>query len=225
MLHDPISDKAAPMITHNLYLLGATGQIMGHDSLADEIILQPFNVHQLPGLMMRLNEPLSAPVLSYETADALKARFHKRISLPFPLPESELTPTDHGVITLRNTETNHHWLTLTDKANTLDFTVNRQEEAYPFLPLTIESYKGLARLIDQNQAEIRALNQHAVYTAHFSSEVPFHLHIGEIDIPLPKNLAELTRLGQLPAGQQDVITLQQGDDPSLASTFIIHIHT
>ncbi|MUG05504.1 hypothetical protein GM556_08150 [Bombella sp. ESL0378] len=205
---------------HHLWLLDATGQMMSHDSLADAIILQPFTAHQLPGLALYLKAPLT----SYEDNPPLTARFHKRISLPFPLPESDIIPTSRGLITLRNAETNRHWLTFRSEDNTLDFTAESQDEASSFLPLTLEGYKGLARLIDQNHAELRALNQHVIGPAHVSSEVPFHLHIGEIDVPLPENLSELTRLGQLPAGQQDVITLQHGDDPSLASTFIIHIN-
>lgn len=219
MLHTPSSDKAAPTRLHNFWLLHATGQMMSHDSLADEIILQPFDAHHLPGLALFLEDPLSL----HEDTTPLKGQLHKRISLPFPLPECEVVPSSHGLITLRTAEKNHHWLASLPDSNVLDFIASHSEESHSFLPLTLESYKGLARLMSQDQAVIRAVNQHIVGPAHFSAELPYHILIGDNEIALPHNLAELSRLGQLSSGQEDVITLQKDDDPALAYSFIIRI--
>ncbi|MBA5727847.1 hypothetical protein [Bombella mellum] len=192
--------------TQTIWLLDATGQVLGHDTLQDRIIRQPFSTHTLPGLSLQLHAPL--PEKSYK-ALPIRAHFQKQTSLPFPLPDIDIYPTMQDLVALRCLEDGPNWVGLGQEAHEIIFNSSKMTERDYFIPLTRESFLGLVMLFDRSQAEIRTDDGAKVEPAVFLPDMPYGVCLESMAIPLAGNMSIIRQLGQLPAGETMTLMFQE----------------
>lgn len=193
----PFSPKTPTSPPQEIWLLDATGQILDHDPLGDRIIRKPFDARTLPGLSLIL----SAPLPQDDMATPVRARFQKRVSLPFPLPDVELTFIPPTLVALHTTEeVSQDWLG--EPSDT--------SEAH-FISLTKDGFLGLAMLFNPVMAKVTDSSGADIAPANFVSDIPYGFALGTIAFSLSDNLNRLIQLGHLPQGQETQMSLQQVD--------------
>ncbi|UPO79650.1 hypothetical protein DTQ13_04325 [Parasaccharibacter sp. TMW 2.1888] len=198
-----------------LWLLDATGQMLGHDTLNDRIIRQLFDTRAVPGLSLHLQSPLTRR--NYASSP-IRAHFRKQASLPFPLPEIDVFSTLQDSIALRCVDGNQGWISIGTDLHEIHFDAPKMTPLGYFLPLTGEALLGLAMLFDRGLASVRTADGTMIGPASFLSEKPHGLALGPITTCLADHLETLIQLGRLPPGQelshsfgQDHLTFRRAD--------------
>lgn len=192
--------------SQTIWLLDATGQMLGHDTLQDRIIRQPFSTRTLPGLSLQLHAPL--PERSYK-ALPIRAHFQKQASLPFPLPDVDVFPTMQDLVALRSLEEGPNWVGLGQGAHEVIFNSSKMTERDYFIPLMKDTFLGLIMLFDRSQADIQTDDGTALDPAVFLPDVPHGIGLGNMVLPLAGNMDIIRQLGQLSAGETMTLMFQE----------------
>ncbi|MCX5616417.1 hypothetical protein NQF87_05445 [Bombella sp. TMW 2.2559] len=189
-----------------VWLLDATGQMLGHDTLQDRIIRQPFSPRTLPGLSLQLETPLPEK----HSASPIRAHFQKQVSLPFPLPDVDVLPTMQDLVALRATGDEPNWVGLAEDRRNIIFNAPKMTATDYFLPLTKETFLGLAMLFNRSQIYVQTENGAPVGPAAFLPDMSFGLGLGNMAVPLAGNMSIIRQLTRL-APRESITWLFQED--------------